>query len=117
LIGLAELLALAGVAHRLGQRGARHAEAHGAGDDADLAEGLAQVALAVAFFPGQAMAVGDEAFVEGDFGGRQRPDAHLVDFATDGDALELLLDEEDGELLLLAGPGENGEESRPPAPR
>jgi hypothetical protein len=110
LIGLAELLALAGVAHRLGQRRTRHAEAHGAGDDADLAQGLAQVAFAVAFFLGQAMAVGDEAFVEGDFGSRQRPDAHLVDFATDGDALEMLFDEEDGQLLLLAGFGEDGEE-------
>jgi xanthine dehydrogenase iron-sulfur cluster and FAD-binding subunit A len=56
------------------------------------------------------MAVGHEALVEGDLRGGQGPDAHLVDLAADDEALEGFLDEEDGQLLLLAGLGEDGEE-------
>ena len=55
-------------------------------------------------------AVGHEAVVERDLRGRQRPDAHLVDLAADDEALEAALDQEDGQLLLLAGAGEHREE-------
>ncbi len=46
--------------------------------------------------------VGHEAVVERQLRGRQRPDAHLLDCAPDGEALGVALDQEDGELLLFA---------------
>ena len=68
------------------------------------------MAFAVAFRLRESMAVRHEALVERHFRSGKGPHAHLVNLAADDEPLEILLYEEDGELLLLAGLGEDGEE-------
>src|ERR1700724_3077612 len=68
------------------------------------------MSLAIAFGVAQAMAVGHEAVAEGGPRGGHGPTPLFRVSFPDDESFEILLDQKDRELLLLAGAGEHREE-------